>query len=96
MIEVAGIVLDPTNHIVTHHGEDMRLSSREFSVLQVLMENAGRFVTKARLEEQLYGWDAAAESNTVEVYISRLRKKFGADTFKTLRGVGYMMEEGAA
>jgi two-component system response regulator QseB len=53
------------------------------------MPSSGRFVSRARLEEGIYSWGEEVGSNTVEVYVSRLRKRFGSQTIETLRGVGY-------
>ena len=65
------------------------LSHTELMILQLLMENAGRYVTKARLEEYTSGWDAPVTANAIEAHISRLRKRIGAKAIVTLRGVGY-------
>jgi two-component system response regulator QseB len=87
--EVAGISLDPVDRQVSCAGEAVDLTAREFAILEILMRNAGRFVSRSRLEEGIYSWGAEVESNTVEVYISRLRKRFGSNTIETMRGVGY-------
>jgi len=87
-----GISLDPAAHKVLLNGEPISLSMREFVLLQHLMENIGRVIPRARLEEKLYGWDAEVESNSLEVFIHHLRKKLGADFIRTVRGVGYMIE----
>lgn len=68
------------------------LTAKEFAVLELLMRNKGRFLPKRRLLEGTTSWDEAVESNTVEVYISRLRKRFGRDLIETLRGVGYRLK----
>ncbi|MCG6969651.1 MAG: response regulator transcription factor [Gammaproteobacteria bacterium] len=87
-----GISLDPAAHKVLLNGDAINLSMREFVLLQHLMENIGRVIPRARLEEKLYGWDAEVESNSLEVFIHHLRKKLGADFIRTVRGVGYMIE----
>lgn len=84
--------LDPAARKVCVEGEPVALSSREFALLQLLLENAGRVLSRERLEEALYGWDSAVDSNTVEVYVHHLRKKFGNDLIRTVRGVGYLVE----
>jgi DNA-binding response OmpR family regulator len=86
------ISLDPAAHKVLLDGEPINLSMREFVLLQHLMENIGRVIPRARLEEKLYGWDAEVESNSLEVFIHHLRKKLGTDFIRTVRGVGYMIE----
>ena len=84
-----GVTLDLASHEVQFDGAPVKLSSREFSVLRALLDNPGSVVSKAQLEEKLYGWDAEVESNTVDVYVHHLRKKFGSDFIKNVRGVGY-------
>lgn len=93
LIEHGDITLDPSSHQVTQAGEAVELSAREFAILQVLLEYAGKVMSKSRLEEELYGWSSDIESNTVEVYIHHLRKKLGNDLIRTVRGVGYMINK---
>jgi DNA-binding response OmpR family regulator len=88
-LQAAGITLDPVARTVSFAGEDLTLTAREFAILEILVRNAGRFVSRARLEEGIYSWGEEVGSNTVEVYISRLRKRFGSDSIETMRGVGY-------
>jgi len=85
------IELDPAAHRVTLGGVPVELATREFSLLQALIQNAGRVMTRAQLEASLYGWRDEPDSNALEVHIHHLRKKLGADRIKTLRGVGYLM-----
>lgn len=92
VIAHGNISLDPAAHKVLLNGEPINLSMREFVLLQHLMENIGRVIPRARLEEKLYGWDAEVESNSLEVFIHHLRKKLGSDFIRTVRGVGYMIE----
>lgn len=88
-LQVAGITLDPVDRLVSFEDEQLDLTAREYSILEILMRNAGRFVSRARLEEGIYSWGEEVGSNTVEVYISRLRKRFGGEMIETMRGVGY-------
>ena len=88
-LEAAGITLDPIDRQVFFGGESITLTAREFAILEILVRNAGRFVSRARLEEGIYSWGEEVGSNTVEVYVSRLRKRFGSDSIETMRGVGY-------
>jgi DNA-binding response OmpR family regulator len=74
-------------------GELVALTGKEMAVLEVLMSRAGRFVSKSNLQESLYAWEDEVGSNTIEVYISRLRKFLGSDFIETLRGVGYRVPE---
>ena len=83
------LALDPAAHSVTLGGQAVDLSSREFSLLQLLLENAGRVLTRSQLEQSLYGWRDEPDSNALEVHIHHLRKKLGSDLIRTLRGVGY-------
>ena len=87
--EAAGITLDPVERLVEFGGESQTLTAREFAILEILMRNAGRYVSRPRLEEGIYSWGEEVGSNTVEVYISRLRKRFGGGVIETMRGVGY-------
>jgi two-component system OmpR family response regulator/two-component system response regulator QseB len=91
VLRVAGVELDPAAHTVTFHGQPVELSAREFALLHALMRNAGRVMTRAQLEEQLYPWGEEVESNAVEVHVHRLRRKLAADLVQTVRGVGYLM-----
>ncbi len=84
------LTLDPAAHQVLLDGEPVDLSPREFSLLQRLVEHPGRPVSRARLEEALYGWGEQVESNAVEVHVHALRRKLGPEWIKTLRGVGYV------
>jgi len=69
------------------------LSNREFALLETLVSQAGRILTRPQLESSLYGWDEGAESNTLEVLVHHLRKKLGKSLIKTVRGVGYTVKK---
>lgn len=83
------LTLDPAAHEVRQDGLAVELSSREFSLLQMLLESAGRVLTRSQLEQSMYGWRDEPDSNALEVHIHHLRKKLGSDLIRTLRGVGY-------
>jgi DNA-binding response OmpR family regulator len=83
------ITLDPAARSVTLGGMPVEFSGREFELLQMLLENVGRVLTRSQLEQSLYGWRDEPDSNALEVRIHQLRKKLGADLIRTLRGVGY-------
>ncbi|MGE5468024.1 MAG: response regulator [Ignavibacteria bacterium] len=83
------LTLDPAAHRVEVDGNPVELSAREFSVLHALLANAGRVMTRSQLEQSIYGWSEEPDSNALEVHVHHLRRKFGADFIKTLRGVGY-------
>ncbi len=87
------VSLDPAARQVTLAGRTVPLSGREYALLHDLMAHKGRIRTRPELEESLYAWGEEAESNTVEVYIHRLRKKFGSDFIRTVRGLGYVTGE---
>lgn len=85
-----GVVeLEPASSVVRKAGNTISVTAKEFRTLKLLMERAGKFVTKADIEYMLYSADDAAESNTVEVTIYNLRKKLGSGFIQTVRGVGY-------
>ena len=81
----------PPARTVTRDGEPVDLSPREFAVLAALLERPGTALSKAQLEERLYGWGDEVESNAIEVHVHNLRKKLGADAIRTIRGVGYVI-----
>ncbi len=89
VMEHLGVTLDAATHEVRRDGNDVQLSAREFSLLQALMEHPGRILSRAQIEERLYGWNEEVGSNVVEVHIHSLRRKLGADFVLNVRGVGY-------
>ena len=93
-LEHAGVVLDPGARQVTFNGQPVALSAREFALLEDFLRHKNHIRTRAQLEEGLYAWGEETGSNTVEVYVHHLRKKFGADFIRTVRGLGYQLGEG--
>lgn len=91
LLQYGNISMDIARHEVTKSGEPVSLSLREFSLLQLLLENVGKVLSRSRIEDSLYAWGEEIESNSIEVHIHNLRKKIGADTIKTIRGVGYVI-----
>jgi len=89
------IELNPAARSVTRAGQTVELTPREFDLLHLLLENTDRVLTRRTLEEQLYTWNDAVDSNALEVHIHHLRKKLGNDLIRTVRGVGYMVSTGA-
>jgi DNA-binding response OmpR family regulator len=87
----AGVVLDPAGKRVSLEQQAIALSAREFALLHDLLSHKNRIRSRAELEQSLYAWGEESESNTVEVYIHHLRKKFGADFIRTVRGLGYVV-----
>jgi DNA-binding response OmpR family regulator len=89
VLEVADLRLDPATRQVTRGGRAVVLSAREFALLHALMERPGAILSRAQLEDRLYGWGEELESNAISVYVHQLRKKLGDDLLHTVRGVGY-------
>lgn len=85
------IEIDPEARTISLNGAPVDLPHREFTLLEILIENQGRVLTRSQLEQSLYGWNAEVESNAIEVHVHHLRKKLGFDLIKTVRGVGYMI-----
>ncbi|AMP06389.1 response regulator transcription factor [Collimonas pratensis] len=91
LVELGGLVLNPATHEVTLDGQQVNLSAREFALLRAFLDRPGVVLSRAQLEEKMYGWDDSIESNAVEVYIHALRKKLGSNFIKNVRGIGYMV-----
>jgi two-component system OmpR family response regulator len=86
------VALDPRGARVTVDGAPVKLTSHEFRVLSYLMHHRGRVVSQGELTEHIYAHSADRDSNTVEVFIARLRRKLGASIIETVRGLGYRIE----
>ncbi len=95
-LEHEGVTLDPATRQVTRDGEPVLLSAREFALLEALMQRPGAILSRAQLEDRLYGWGEEIESNAVSVYIHQLRRKLGADFIQNMRGVGYFLGKRSA
>src|SRR5262245_39089016 len=91
---IGGLTLDPRGARVTRNGAPVRLTAHEFRVLSYLMHQRGRVVSQTELAEHIYPQDADRDSNTVEVFIARLRRKLGAAFIETVRGLGYRIAGG--
>jgi DNA-binding response OmpR family regulator len=89
LLQAADLRLDPATREVSRDGRPIVLSAREFALLQALMERPGAILSRAQLEDRLYGWGEELESNAISVYVHQLRKKIGEDRLHTVRGVGY-------
>ncbi len=89
--EHLGVSIDPATRQVMVRGEAVSLSAREWAVLQALLARPGQVLSRAQIEDKLYGWGDEISSNAVEVYIHGLRKKLGAELILNVRGVGYMV-----
>ena len=89
-----GVVeLDPATREANVNGEAVRLTAREFTLLQSLLLRPGAILSRAELENRIYGWNEEVESNAVEFLIHALRKKLGSATIKNVRGVGWMVSK---
>lgn len=92
LLEVGPLLIDRARRIVTREGAPVPLSAREWALLEALALRPGAIVAKERLEDLLYPMGEEVESNAVEVAVSRLRKKLGAETIETVRGLGYRLK----
>lgn len=90
-LQHGAVVMEPATRTVTLHGEPLLLKARELALLELLLLNPGRVLTRAQMEEKLYGWDDDVSSNAVEVHIHHLRKKLGSEFIRTVHGVGYTL-----
>jgi DNA-binding response OmpR family regulator len=91
LVERGPLVLNPATHEVRWHGQTLDVSGREFALLAALAERQGAVVSRAQLEEKLYGWNESIGSNAVEVHVHNLRRKLGDDAIRTVRGLGYRL-----
>ncbi len=93
IITYGDLSLDPAARTAFLKGEPVILSRREFALLHKLLENIGRVLSREQLTQTLYGWGDEIDSNALEVHIHNLRKKFGHQVIRTIRGVGYVIEK---
>ena len=91
VVQVGSVTLNPATREVALDAKPVSLSAREFGLLHALLERPGTVLSRAQIEEKLYGWGQEVESNTVEVYVHALRRKLGANFIRNVRGVGYMV-----
>lgn len=90
-INYGTLMIDPASHTVMHDGVLINLPRREFALLLKLIENQGKALSRDQLTQSMYNWLEEVDSNALEVHIHNLRKKFGNDLIKTIRGIGYMV-----
>ena len=90
-LKVGDVEMDTAAFTVSFQGEPVNLPRKEFMLLKALLENQGRVQSKQQLESKLYEWGEEVGSNTIEVHIHHLRKKFPKEFIKTLRGIGYVV-----
>jgi len=93
-LRVGEVTLDPRSGRVTRAGVAVRLTGHEYRVLSYLLHHRGRVISQSELTEHIYAQDFDRDSNTVEVFVARLRRKLGASIIETVRGLGYRAAEG--
>jgi DNA-binding response OmpR family regulator len=93
VLKFGSLVLDPVRKVVMRGAETIDLSAKEFAILEALMQRPGAVLSRAQLEDSVYGWADTVGSNAIEVHLHYLRKKLGAATIKNVRGVGYRVTE---
>jgi len=91
LLRFGDIELNPATREARVHGAPVALSARELALLEALLARPGAILSRAQLEDKLYGWSDPVESNAVEVHIHSLRRKLGADLIRNVRGVGWMV-----
>ncbi len=87
------ISIDTVAHEISINSTPVNIPRREFSLIQKLLENTGKAMSREQLTQSLYNWDEDVDSNALEVHIHNLRKKFGTDLIRTIRGIGYMIDK---
>ncbi len=96
LLRIEDLVLDPARHLVTRGGERIDLTSKEFALLEYLMRNAGRVLTRAMISEHVWNYDFDTETNIIDVYVNYLRRKIDSGREKrlihTVRGSGYVFK----
>ncbi|HXZ38941.1 MAG TPA: response regulator transcription factor, partial [Thermodesulfobacteriota bacterium] len=96
LLRIEDLVLDPSRHLVTRGGERIDLTSKEFALLEYLMRNAGRVLTRAMISEHVWNYDFDTETNIIDVYVNYLRRKIDSGREKrlihTIRGSGYVLK----
>ncbi|MDY7220136.1 response regulator transcription factor [Denitrificimonas sp. JX-1] len=96
VLQVGDLSIDLTGHSISRKGDSIELTAREWALFEGFIQHPGALLSRAQLEDRLYAFGAEIESNTIEVYISRLRKKLGREVIVTVRGMGYRLGSYAA
>jgi two-component system OmpR family response regulator len=92
LVRVGDLEVDLCDHRISRNGQPVELTAREWALFEGFLQRPGILLSRAQLEDRLYEFGAEIESNTIEVYISRMRKKLGHDAIVTVRGMGYRLE----
>jgi two-component system, OmpR family, response regulator QseB len=92
-VRIGALEVDTAARRVRWKGEDVPLSAREYALLEALADRPGAYLTRAQLEERLYGWGEEIASNAVEVHIHALRRKLDPELIRNVRGLGYTLAE---
>ncbi len=92
LVHVGDLEVDLGDHRISRSGKAVELTAREWALLEGFIQRPGMLLSRAQLEDRLYAFGAEIESNTIEVYISRMRKKLGHDAIVTVRGLGYRLK----
>ena len=95
-LNFGALEIDLAAHRLTRDGRQIEITAREWALLEALIQRPGAVVSKAHLEDRLYAFDAEVESNSIEVHVSRLRKKLGREAIETVRGLGYRLAQASA
>ena len=93
VLTLGALTVDLNNHIISRDGKPIDLTAREWALLEAFIQRPSTLLSKPQLEDHLYAYGTEIESNTIEVYISRLRKKLGKEQLETVRGMGYRMKQ---
>jgi len=90
-IQLGPVELEPESHLARIDGKPVEVTAREWAVLDVLLRRPNSTISREAIEDALYAFGSEIESNAIEVYISRIRRKFGRDFIRTVRGLGYSL-----
>jgi two-component system OmpR family response regulator len=92
VVVIGELEVNLSDHRIRRNGDSVELTAREWALLEAFIQRPGMLLSRSQLEERLYEFGSEIESNTIEVYISRLRKKLGRDSIVTVRGMGYRLK----
>lgn len=93
-VQIGALEVDMSRNSIQREGQTITLTAREWALFEAFMQNPGALLSKSQLETRLYAFGDEIESNTIEVYVSRLRKKLGRELIETVRGLGYRLDAG--